>query len=202
MKRVKRASLLWMASLVWGLAGCGGPPQPTPTPIPAEVVRPVQPTPVYPNQATIFTSATPQGTPVLVKPTPALAVPEQVVAERQASPIGEILPSALGIAPSGGAIYDAPNGALVKRVPSTGLLNVTGISADGRWLAVYDDESAYGWTPVGQLVLFGADDLTSVSQPSDPSVVATLIADVMQPVSVLDALMATLEAIPQPENEP
>ena len=65
MKRVKRAGLFWMASLVWGLAGCGGPPQPTPTPIPAEVVRPVQPTPVYPQPGHHFYVSYPAGDPCL-----------------------------------------------------------------------------------------------------------------------------------------
>ena len=40
--------------------------QGTPTPIPASVVRPVQPTPVYPGRADVFTLATPAATPVLL----------------------------------------------------------------------------------------------------------------------------------------
>jgi hypothetical protein len=48
------------------------------------------------------------------------------------------------------------------------------------------------------LVLFGADDLTTVTEAVDPAIVATLIADVMQPVNVLDDLMVTLEPTPTP----
>ena len=69
---------------------------------------------------------------------------------------------------------------------------------DGRWLSVYDEDATFGWTPVGQLVLYGADDLIAVTEAVDPAVVATLIADVMQPVNVLDDLMATLAATPAP----
>ncbi len=63
---------------------------------------------------------------------------------------------------------------------------------------MYDENAVFGWTPAGQLSLFGADDLTVVDQAVDPGVVATLIADVMEPVNVLDELMATLNATPQP----
>lgn len=196
---------LWIALLgaFLILAACSSPTPATPTPIPADVVRPVQPTPVYTARADIFTLNTPQGTPIFITPTPTPAL-EALSAVRR-GPAGwtallaiEQPPSAIGIATGGAAIYDRPGGRILKQVPPTGVLNVTGISADGRWLSVYDENAVFGWTPAGQLSLFGADDLTVVDQAVNPGVVATLIADVMEPVNVLDELMATLNATPQP----
>ena len=187
------------------LGACGGEAaQGTPTPIPASVVRPVQPTPVYPARADVFTLATPASAPVFIAPTlepppaAALSAVESGPAGWQALLAIDQPPSAIGIATGGAAIYDEPGGRVLKSVPATGVLNVTGISEDGRWLSVYDEDATFGWTPVGQLVLYGADDLIVVNEAVDPAVVATLIADVMQPVNVLDELMATLEATPGP----
>jgi len=187
------------------LAACGGSaPQGTPTPIPASVVRPVQPTPVYPDRADVFTLATPAAAPVLIEPTlepppaAALSAVDRGPTGWQALLAIEQPPSAIGIVTGGAVIYDEPGGRVLKSVPATGVLNVTGISEDGRWLSVYDEAAIFGWTPVGQLALYGADDLTVVSEAVDPAVVATLIADVMQPVTVLDDLMATLEATVEP----
>jgi predicted small lipoprotein YifL len=195
---------LWIAlATVLALAGCGQAALATPTAIPADVVRPVQPTPVYTTQVDVFTLATPQHTPVLITPTPTPAL-DTLSAIRQ-GPAGwrallaiEQPPSALGIATAGAVIYDQPGGRVLKQIPPTGVLNVTGISADGRWLSVYDDDAVFGWTPAGQLSLFGADDLTVVDKAVNPGVAATLIAEAMEPVRVLDDLMATLEATPEP----
>lgn len=202
-KRLFGALVTMMATAV--IAACGGDvTQGTPTPIPASVVRPVQPTPVYPARADVFTLATPATTSVFIAPTLA-PPPAAALSAIESGPAGwrallaiEQPPSAIGIATGGAAIYDAPGGRVLKSVPATGVLNVTGISEDGRWLSVYDEAAIFGWTPAGQLVLYGADDLTVVSEAVDPAVVATLIADVMQPVTVLDDLMATLEATPAP----
>lgn len=186
--------------LAMTLGACGGAAQGTPTPIPAEVVRPVQPTPEYPARANVFTLATPAAPPIFLTPTPdppsaaALSALESGPAGWTALLAIEQPPSAIGIATSGATIYDAPGGRVLKSVPATGVLNVTGISEDGRWLSVYDETAIYGWTPVSQLLLYGADDLTVVQNAVDPAIVATLIADVMQPINVLDDLMATFEA--------
>lgn len=198
-------SVLAVIFMAMMLAACGGEAaQGTPTPIPASVVRPVQPTPVYPARADVFTLATPAAPPVLIDPTPTPLAAEALSAV-ESGPAGwtallaiEQPPSAIGIATGGAAIYDEPGGRVLKSVPATGVINVTGISEDGRWLSVYDEAAIFGWTPVGQLVLYGADDLTVVSEAVNPAIVATLIADVMQPVTVLDELMATLEAMPEP----
>ncbi|HAJ36770.1 MAG TPA: hypothetical protein DCL15_13880 [Chloroflexi bacterium] len=187
------------------LAACGGAAQQgTPTPIPASVVRPVQPTPVYPARADVFTLATPMRTPIFVSPTPE-PPPAVALSAVESGPVGwqallaiEQPPSAMGIATGGAVIYDAPGGRVRKNVPATSVLTVTGVSADGRWLSVYDEDAVFGWTPATQLVLYGADDLITVTVAVDPAIVATLIADVMQPVNVLDNLMATLAPTPTP----
>lgn len=190
------------------LAACGGPPPSDPTPLPASVVRPEQPTPVYSSNAQVFTLATPRVTPIFVTATPSPEDPAALSAVSTGRAGWTALlaieqsPSAVGIATGGAAIYDEPGGRVLKSVPGTGVLNVTGVSADGRWLSVYDETGIYGWVPSGQLALFGDDDLTVVDKAVDPGVVATLIADVMQPVNVLDDLMATLEATPSPIATP
>jgi hypothetical protein len=71
--RLMRKRVLGVAIMILTLAaGCGGgAAQGTPTPIPASVVRPVQPTPVYPARADVFTLATPAATPIFIAPTPA-----------------------------------------------------------------------------------------------------------------------------------
>jgi hypothetical protein len=196
-RRLATGGLLLILALT--LAACGGAAQGTPTPIPADIVRPVQPTPAYPARSDIFTLATPAAPPIFVTPTPEPSS-AAALSELDSGPVAwtallaiEQPPSGIGIATRGATIYDVPGGRALKSVPATSVLNVTGISADGRWLSVYDDAAIHGWTPVGQLLLYGADDLTVVADSVDPAMVATLIADVMQPVNVLDDLMATLE---------
>lgn len=197
-----------LAALALLLAACGGAPPAEPTPLPANAVRPEQPTPAYPSNADMFTLATPHVTPVFITPTPSPEDPAALSAVSTGRAGWTALlaieqpPSAVGIATGGAAIYDEPGGRVLKSVPGTGVLNVTGVSADGRWLSVYDETGVYGWTPAGQLALFGDDDLIVVDEAVDPGVVATLIADVMQPVNVLDDLMATLETTPTPVATP
>lgn len=192
------ASALLMLTVM--LSACGGAAQGTPTAIPADVARPVQPTPVYPARADVFTLATPAAPPIFLTPTPAppnaavLSALETGPARWQALLAIEQSPSAMGIATGGATIYEQPGGRVLKSVPATSVLNVTGVSADGRWLSVYDDSAVYGWVPASQLLLYGADDLIVVDKAVDPGMVATLIADVMQPVNVLDDLMATFAA--------
>jgi hypothetical protein len=103
-------------------------------------------------------------------------------------------PSALGIASGGAAIYEKPGGRAIRQVAVGGLLTVTGRSADGRWLSVYDDDAVFGWTPAGQLRLFGDEDLVVVEEAVDPAPVATLLARVMEPVAVIDDILAAREA--------
>jgi hypothetical protein len=182
------------------LAGCGGPPQAQPTAIPANVVRPVQPTPQYPEGADVFSLLTPQASPQFVA-TPAgedaLAVADGAGSGMRAAIelfIKNQTPSAVGIAPGGAAIYAARGGRILAAVPVGGILTVTGKSPDGAWYAVYNDAAVYGWTPAGQLRVYGDDDLIVVEEAPDPAPVATLLAQTDAPVRVLDDLMAQFDA--------
>ncbi|MBK8049574.1 MAG: SH3 domain-containing protein [Anaerolineales bacterium] len=183
-----------------GVAGVWwGPPVPA-TPIPASIVRPAQATPDYPSQAKVFTLGAPVASPVFL-PTATATMP--AAENGGASAVRDLMqylameqtPSATGIAAGGATIYEAPGGRALGSIPVAGLVTITGKSADGNWYAVYDDGAVFGWTPTGQLRVFGGDDLIVVEKSLDPAPVATLIAQAMEPVQVLDVLMPTLEAM-------
>ncbi len=194
--------LLSMVLLLMGtgaLMACGGPAQATPTAIPADVVRPEQPTPVYPAVVGQFSVATPLASPEFVStatPLPSSSTLAQA-AEPQRSQLGALVveqtPSAVGIAAAGATIYAEMGSRALFSLPVGAVITITGRSADGRWYAVYTDEAVYGWVPAGQLVVFGGDDLAVVDNAADPGMVATLIAEAMAPVSVLDTYMAQFE---------
>jgi hypothetical protein len=186
--------------LVLLLAACGGPAMTTPTPIPASVARPQQPTPVYAADASRFSLATPMGTPQIV--------PTNVSAASIAGPatgaggaraairlfIENQTPSAVGIATGGATIFATRGGSAVAGVPVGGVVTVTGKSADENWYAVYDNKYAYGWIPAGQLRVYGGDDLIVIDEALDPAPIATLLAQTARPMQVLDDLMVTMEA--------
>jgi uncharacterized protein with GYD domain len=187
--------LLATAALVL-LAGCGGPAMAAPTAIPASVVRPVQPTPVYPTSAAVYALLTPGVTPQFVDDS--LAGNAEVPAaggERAAIALymQEQTPSALGIAPGGATIYAERGGRALATVPPAGVLTITGKSADGAWYAVYNDAAVYGWTPAGQLRVYGDEDLVVVQEAPDPGPIATLLAQAAEPVAVLDDLLAQFD---------
>jgi hypothetical protein len=106
-------------------------------------------------------------------------------------------PSAVGISLAGTAIYAERGGQVLAAVPVGGIVTVTGKSADGAWYSVYDDAAVFGWTPAGQLRVYGGDDLVIVEQAPDPAPVATLLAQAAVPLRVLDDLMAQMEATPE-----
>ena len=186
--------------LVFILSGCGGARGGTPTPIPASVARPQQPTPVYPEQADVFSLVTPQATAQFMAAASAAAgiAAVETPADLQRAAvrlfIENQMPAATGIAGGGTAIYAEPGGRTLAAVPVGGVLTVTGKSADGSWYAVYNKDAVFGWAPVGQLIVYGADTLVVVEQAPDPGPVATLLAQANQPVQVLDRLMAAMEA--------
>lgn len=188
---------------LWLLAGCGGPPRATPTAIPASVVRPVQPTPAYPEHSEVFALLTPGATPQFVatlQSSSDLAVPAENTGARAAIQlfIKDQTPSAVGISPGGTAIYAEQGGSTAAGVPVGGVLTVTGKSADGAWYSVYNQDFVYGWVPASQLRVYGGEDLIVVDHALDPAPVATLLAQAAEPVHVLDDLMAKLEATPSP----
>lgn len=201
--RMPRLVLAISAAAALLLWGCGGPAPATPTAIPAGIVRPVQPTPQYPGGADVFALLTPQASPQFVAAPAAEDAPAET--DAGASPAAgmsaavELLiknqtPSAMGIAPGGAAIYAERGGRALASVPSGGVLTVTGKSADGSWYAVYNDDAVFGWTPAGQLRVYGGEDLVVVEEAPDPAPVATLLAQTAAPVRVLDDLLAQFDA--------
>lgn len=188
---------LSLCLLVLLLTACGGPARATPTPIPASVARPQQPTPIYAADASRFSLATPIGTPqivptnvsaaAVVEPAPGARAVIRLFIENQT-------PSAVGIAAGGATIFATRGGSAVAGVPVGGVVTVTGKSADGGWYAVYDNQYAYGWLPAGQLRVYGGDDLIVIDEALDPAPIATLLAQTDQPMQVLDDLMVTMEA--------
>lgn len=191
----KRLAALFLCLLALG--GCGGA-QGTPTPIPASVVRPVQSTPAY-GGAARFVAATPAApvlTPAMTPTSPAIAHPAPPPSIDLRAVDGALLeqpPSALGIVTGGATLLAQPGGPALANLPAGEVLTLTGASADGRYLAVYTNAFASGWVARGQLAVYGAADLVVVEQAAEPGPLATLIAEVMAPVQVLDALMATPE---------
>jgi len=173
------------------LTACGGGPG-TPTAIPASVVRPEQPTPVY-GQATTFNlvptlAATVEANGVVAE-APVASVAQPVPTTREPMARALVLPmvqtpSALGIATGGATLLDQPNGRALVNLPAGAAVTVTGKSADGRYLAAYTNTGVAGWVSAGQLLLFGGDDLIVVDAAPDPGPIATLIAQAMQPVVI------------------
>ncbi len=193
-------SLVWLAPLLLLWAGCGGPPAAAATAIPADIVRPVQSTPVYPKGANVFSLLTPAAGAQFVTPAEAelqsAAGVDPAVQQRQAARLlfTNQTPSAMGIAPGGTAIYAQRGGRALASVPVGGVLTVTGKSADGGWYSVYNEDAVYGWTPAGQLRVYGGDALVVVEEAPDPAPIATLLAQGDVPVRVLDDLMAQIAA--------
>lgn len=187
------------------LAACGGE-RLTPTPIPASIVRPVQPTPVY-EKSSDFTISTPSAITGTVIPSAPIAQVAPDATTQSSIPLQEPdkpdsstmqqLPSALGIATSGAVLLDRPGGRVLVNLPSGATVTVTGKSADNRYLAAYTNDGMVGWVLVGQLLLFGADDLTVVQAAIGPGLIATLIAQDMHPFTTtlatpMPALSSTL----------
>jgi hypothetical protein len=178
------------------LAACGGGPA-TPTPLPPDVARPIQPTPAYGN-STQFTLATPivpvtfsvslSGT---LTPTQATSLLFAASTPRTLATLAPQTPSALGIATGGATLLAQPDGQVLSRLPVGEVVTVTGKTADGRYLAAYTNAGAAGWVAAGQLTLYGADDLVVVEEAAGPGPIATLLAEAMQPVKVLETLVAT-----------
>jgi hypothetical protein len=187
--------LPWLAILASALllTGCGGGAA-TATPLPPEVARPVQPTPVYANAAgfRLATTETPavMATPPVIESSPDLGRSPPISSSLPVTAFAP-LPSALGIATGGAALWDQPDGAVIATLPAGEIVTVTGKGADGRFVAVYTNAFAVGWVATDSLTLYGADDLTVVNQALEPAPVATLMAEAMATVQVLDEAVAT-----------
>lgn len=171
--------------LVGLVTACGSAPA-TPTPLPASIVRPEQPAPVYPT-GTAFTLVTPTGiAPLVVQLFPAFAAAEAT----QLPPLPLDLsllqppPTALGIVRAGAALFEQPNGKVLQQLPAGATLTLTGKAADDIWLAAYTDQGESGWVAANTLALFGAETLTVVTQASGPGPAATLVAQAMAPMAM------------------
>jgi hypothetical protein len=203
----KQLPHLALPALIFGLLSmmlmaCGGGPA-TPTPLPPDVARPVQPTPAYGN-STQFTLATPTVPTAFAISAGATLTQTQLEGEsslpvsvlRTLPTLAPQTPSALGIATGGATLLDQPGGQVLLQLPVGEIVTVTGKTADGRYLAVYTNAGDAGWIATRQLALYGADDLMVVEAAAGPGPIATLLAEAMQPVKVLDALVAT-PTVPQ-----
>jgi uncharacterized protein YraI len=200
--------VLVLGALVLLLAACGGAASGTPTPIPADVVRPEQPTPVYSTAQPLFrieqNSTIPPVFAATIAPV-ATAPPDAdaIRAELLKAMLMNLPPSAMGIATGGATIYAEPNGSVVASLPAGGALTVTGRSQDGNWLAVYTSDAITGWVSAGSLRLFGDDDLEVVTNALSPAPVATMIAEAMLPATLLIAdVIATRAAAPPTPSLP
>lgn len=180
------------------LAGCGGTTG-TPTPLPAAIVRPEQPTPVYPASMA-FTLITPTQSLPVVAITQTTALP---VISEEATPIAPKLslaaaqlpfPTGMGIVRGGTALLEIPNGAVRQQLPAGAVVTLTGKSADGAWVAAYDDQGTSGWLAAQQLVLLGTETLTVVTTASGPGLAATLVAQAMAPMAMPTIVMTATVA--------
>jgi hypothetical protein len=172
------------------LAACGQA-RATPTPLPSDVVRPVQPTPHY-GGAAQFSLATPEA-PAIIATTP-VAPSMPLVATPFSLGFAALFdqpPSGLGIVTGGAALLEQPGGRSVASLPAGEIVTVTGKSSDDRFVAVYTNAFVVGWVATGQLTLYGADELEIVETAPNPVPLATLMTEVMAPVQVLDGLVAT-----------
>lgn len=180
------------------LTACGSGAA-TSTPVPASVVRPDQPTPVYPG-STAFALLTPTAAPVFVTGTPAMAA---VVAGADTSaaslPLDPTLfqppPTALGIVRGGATLFDQPVGTVLRTLPAGAAVTLTGKTADGAWLAAYVESGEYGWVAASSLALFGEETLSVVTQALGPGLAATLVAEAMQPMA-MPTIVLTLTVTP------
>lgn len=180
--RTRLGALLGIGAL---LVACGGPPG-TPTPLPPDVVRPEQPTPVYAGNTTFNAVVT---TPIFATP---ILTPSTIISDTFApitlgfdrSLLAQVPPSGLGLVLGGTALLDRPGGALIENLPGGTPLTLTGKSADDLWLAVYTNGGVAGWVNAAGLARYGEANLLVVEQAFGPGPVATLIADAMIPIEM------------------
>jgi len=177
--------MVWLSGVGLLVAACGGPPG-TPTPLPADVVRPEQPTPIYASNASFSDNAV---TPIFVTPiyTPStiLSAPITPVAPAlNLAALAQLPPTGMGIVLGGTALLASPGGALVASLPSGTPLTLTGKSADGVWLTAYTNAGAAGWVNASALARYGDDQLIVVTEAFGPGPAATLVADALIPLEM------------------
>lgn len=172
----------------------------TPTPLPATIVRPEQPTPVYPVSTafTLLTTATPLPVMAIAQPT------ARPLPHAEATSVAPALalfaaqfppPTGMGIVRGGATLLVSPNGPARQQLPAGAVVTLTGKSADGAWLAAYDAQGVSGWLAAQQLVLLGTETLTVVTTASGPGLAATLVAQAMEPM-VMPTIVLTETVVP------
>lgn len=139
----------------WLLLACGGNRGAEPTPIPADVVVPDQPTVVFPT----FTPIQPAPTltpvpPAADQPTPTWT--PFVLPTRETS---RVILDALAIPQQVVALHKVPDGEVAGNVPSDQILTAVARSPDGNWLAVYTQDNQQGWIALEGVNLYGGDQL-------------------------------------------
>ena len=180
---MSKTDWFWGAALL--LSACAGGVA-EPTAIPATIVRPEQPAPLFENDVRAYRMATAAAP--LFPPGATTATGAGVRAG--ASPVAGVeetlvqRPSAMGIVRAVSSLYAAPDGAVAEGVALIvgATVTVTGRSADGRWLALFTADGIPGWLPANVLQLYGAGDLTTVDSAVGPGPIATLINEAMQPL--------------------
>lgn len=182
------------------LAACGGAGLGTPTAIPASVVRPDQPTPVYSTAQPEFRLDTATRPAVFITPVEQIALqPPPRTTRVPLRPIMPQTPSALGIATGGATLLDSPAGRSLLSLPAGATVTVTGRSSDGRWLAAFTSDGVAGWVAATALRLYGADDLTVVEEAISMEPVAMILAEAMKPVGrSMSEYLQSLTATPEP----
>ncbi len=210
-----RPWLLVPAVLLLLLASCGRPPS-EPTPLPPGT-RVAQPTPDFgaPAQVGSATQTANQAAQALrtrlaqqttpspqspLSPDPAPPTPAALLDTYASLRVFE-RPTALGILSRGGALYNAPGGAITANLQLGATLTITGRSADRAWFAAYLANGAAGWVPAAQVRLFGdVADLETVDESLGPAVVATLIAQASLPQEPVATVIARLTPTPAPTD--
>ena len=185
-------SLLLLALLLSACGrdrGFGGP-----TAVPPDIVRPAQSTPEFIERRDPIIIPT-------LSPVPfeAAAVDNAAkVAARSTArvEVARVPTTALGIAVGTTTLFSTPAGNPLSTIPAGATVTVTGISPDSQYYAAYTSAGQAGWIEATALTIFGGDSLSIVSNSYQPSALATTLAQAMQPLNVLDQLVAQNTPLP------
>lgn len=187
--------------LIFTLTACGGNGGPSgPTAIPPDIVRPAQSTPEFVERREPIVIPTLSPTPLgaaNVENSPRVAALATARVEAARVPV-----AALGVATGTTTLYaspaagDTPTVPLLS-IPAGATVTVTGISPDSQYYAVYTSIGQTGWIEATTLTVFGGSDLAIVTETYQPSAMATLLAQAMRPVNVIDQIVSQSTPLPQ-----
>lgn len=166
MRYAGRTRQWWLTGVICLLSllpmACGGRGPEEPTPIPAGVVVPAQPTVLFPTL-----------TPIQPGPTLTPAPPSDVAPTPTWTPFPlstQSLPfflDATALPHDAIALHAAPNGEVIGNVPSNRYLTAVVRSLDGAWLGIYTEDDQAGWVAADKVNLYGGEHLqqTDVLEP-------------------------------------